>query len=395
MIRLRHFVAFISILCVSWITKGIYTYIYDTTPATITVTGLENPFIAGDKTCTVQCSKKCDVCILIDNKETGFHKRLSKSKSHTFTIPSTTLNDGPHALRIVATDTSYNKNQTTIDKTFTVDNLPLRIALLSTKNELQVLQGRTLRLRFSANKEIDNGIISAIGMNVSCCRETPDGLTYEAFLPVPVEQKPSDYILTLTVQDYIGNQSKLSEQFVIKTAEFKKQQLAVENEVLKAAHELGPDEKIFEQKISQIVQQSPTQKLWQGPFCTPIDIEKVTCEFGTIRTTQHRGRYAHKALDIINKPKSVVWSTQDGVVVLKQAFAVSGNTVVIDHGMGILSLFYHLDSFANIEIGDKIAKGNPIGTIGKTGYAKGYHLHWEMRVHNIAVDPMQWTELTL
>jgi murein DD-endopeptidase MepM/ murein hydrolase activator NlpD len=114
-----------------------------------------------------------------------------------------------------------------------------------------------------------------------------------------------------------------------------------------------------------------------------------------VRTTQHKGRYAHKALDIINSPKSVVWSTQDGKVVLKDRFAFSGNTVVIDHGMGVLSLFFHLDNFADIKEGDKIAKGEPIGTIGKTGYADGYHLHWEMRVDNIPVDPMQWTNIVL
>lgn len=102
----------------------------------------------------------------------------------------------------------------------------------------------------------------------------------------------------------------------------------------------------------------------------------------------------HKALDVINLPKSVVWATQDGVVALKERYDVSGNTVVIDHGHGILSLFYHLDDFADLEVGQKIAQGKPVGTLGKTGYATGYHLHWEMRVRNNPVDPMQWTQET-
>lgn len=58
----------------------------------------------------------------------------------------------------------------------------------------------------------------------------------------------------------------------------------------------------------------------------------------------------------------------------------------------VFSLFYHLEDFSKVEVGQKVAKGNPIGTIGKTGYATGYHLHWEMRINNIAVDPMQWTK---
>jgi murein DD-endopeptidase MepM/ murein hydrolase activator NlpD len=95
---------------------------------------------------------------------------------------------------------------------------------------------------------------------------------------------------------------------------------------------------------------------------------------------------------VLSAPKSVIWSTQDGVVVLKERFEDAGNTIIVDHGHGLLSLFYHLDDFANIEVGQKIAQGNPIGFLGKTGYATGYHLHWEMRMNNTAIDPMQWTK---
>ena len=100
----------------------------------------------------------------------------------------------------------------------------------------------------------------------------------------------------------------------------------------------------------------------------------------------------HKGLDLANAPKSVVWAPHDGVVVHKERYAFTGNTVMIDHGWGIFSFFFHLDNFADIKVGQKIAKGNPIGTLGKTGYATGYHLHWEMRVNNVQVDPMQWTK---
>jgi murein DD-endopeptidase MepM/ murein hydrolase activator NlpD len=60
--------------------------------------------------------------------------------------------------------------------------------------------------------------------------------------------------------------------------------------------------------------------------------------------------------------------------------------------LGVLSLFFHLHDFAPIAVGDTVKKGNPIGTIGMTGYASGFHLHWEQRVNMIAIDPMQWTK---
>ena len=81
-------------------------------------------------------------------------------------------------------------------------------------------------------------------------------------------------------------------------------------------------------------------------------------------------------------------------MIIKDRYVMSGNTIVLDHGCGIFTLYYHLEDFADIEIGDFVKKGNPMGRIGKTGYATGYHLHWELRVNNVSVDPFQWTEET-
>ena len=80
-------------------------------------------------------------------------------------------------------------------------------------------------------------------------------------------------------------------------------------------------------------------------------------------------------------------------VVIKDSFERYGNTIVIDHGFGVVTLYCHLDSFGDINIGDRIEKGNRIGVMGKTGYATNDHLHWEMLVNNVAVDPMQWTKI--
>ena len=59
-----------------------------------------------------------------------------------------------------------------------------------------------------------------------------------------------------------------------------------------------------------------------------------------------------------------------------------------------ITMYFHMDSLANINVGEKINQGNPVGTLGETGYASGYHLHWELRVNNIPVDPMQWINPT-
>lgn len=106
-----------------------------------------------------------------------------------------------------------------------------------------------------------------------------------------------------------------------------------------------------------------------------------------------KGRYRHDAVDYAASPKSPVWACQDGIVILKNynnGPIGFGNCVAIDHGVGLISLYAHLDSFSTIEVGQFIKKGTILGTVGMTGYATGYHLHWEMRLCDVKINPLEW-----
>ena len=150
---------------------------------------------------------------------------------------------------------------------------------------------------------------------------------------------------------------------------------------------------ILEKALTQWLKDSPQEKLWHGPFEKPTQVKAVSTPFGEIRTTTARGRYYHKGIDIINNPRAIVWASNHGKVIIKDRFVLTGNTVVLDHGRGIFTLYYHLEEFADIQVGSFVKKGNPLGKLGMTGYASGYHLHWELRVNNVAVDPLEWTEV--
>ena len=99
----------------------------------------------------------------------------------------------------------------------------------------------------------------------------------------------------------------------------------------------------------------------------------------------------HQGVDLINNPKSIVWAAQIGKVIIKDRFLLTGNTVVLDHGCGVFTLYGHLEEYAELEVGDMLKKGSPVGKLGMTGNATGYHLHWEVRVNNVPVDPLEWT----
>lgn len=396
-LRIRYFL--ILLLCgfMAWFGWSSYTYFLDAQEPQLSILGIqEGRCYAGDVQCGLSSSKKGEISLLLDGKPlvTKF-TMIYKEGDYSFTIPTKTITNGAHELTIDCVDTTYHRNKTRMVCTFMVDNVPLQAALVCNDVAQKVLQGRTLHIQFQTNKEVDHAFAHILSNKYECFPESKGSLIYECYVPISCEEQPNEYLATIDLVDKVGNAVSLDNRFQVVAYPFKKEFLHVSAEKVKEEEALGRDSARFEDEIKKIVERSPREKLWRGAFCTPIDIARVTCDYGTVRTTQHRGRYAHKALDVINLPKSVVWAPQDGIVVMKERFALSGNSIIIDHGWGIISMFFHLDDFApSINVGDKIVKGRPIGYLGKTGYASGYHLHWEMRVNNVPVDPMQWTKTT-
>lgn len=394
---LRHVPKIIVLVITAWFGWQMYAYFLDTTIAAVTVTGInENYYHSGDVRCCVQTDKTGDVTLWLDAQNLANNVRIKAHQDgQPFVIPTKTLPNGKHLLKIEFTDTTFNHNKTVSSREFYVDNVPLQAVFVTTGSPYKVFQGRTLHIQFQSNKEINCAYINTLSRSFECFPETKNSKIYECFIPIECEEQPNEYLFSVVIEDKVGNTLHLDNKFQVVVYPFKKEVITVTADKVQQEKSLGRDGKNLDDEVAQLSTQSPREKLWRGIFCTPIEIQRVSCEYGTIRTTQHKGRYAHKAVDVINAPRSVVWAPQDGIVVMKDRFAPSGNTVVIDHGLGILSLFYHLDDFADIEVGQKVTQGNPLGFIGKTGFATGYHLHWEMRINNIPVDPLQWTKMRL
>lgn len=376
--------------------KKSYLYFCDVTTPVLALKGINTEqWCAGDVQCFVSCDKSGEISLFLDGQPLVTNFKCSSAVSEQpFTIPTRPLSNGKHELKALFVDATYHHNKAVTTVPFIVDNTPLQAALVKSETSNKVFQGRTLHVQFQVNKDIKDARVYAFAQEYECFPESKKSLVYECFVPITCEENPSEYPLIVNVSDFVGNQVRLESKCQVVAFPFKKEVLTVSSDKIAQEEKLGAQTAQREVLLEKLSRESIREKLWRGSFCAPIEIERVSCEFGTIRTTQHKGRYAHKAVDVLNMPRSVVWTPQDGVVVLKERFEDSGNTVVVDHGWGILSMFYHLDSFAKINVGDKVAKGNPIGTIGKTGWATGYHLHWEMRINNVPVDPLQWTKST-
>ncbi len=378
--------------------KG-YRYFGTTAMPTCTIEGIEQGETYGHNVMTrikgYDVYKVSSLSLELDGKPIRTVTIGKKVGELTFTLPIDQLTDGEHSITASVTGAGYHNRKATTTVSFTVDRMPLEIAFIKNGVDAKVYQGKTFHVQFRANKELFKASAKLFSKEYPCFLESNRAFIYECYIPVECEEAPESYGLAIEAVDRAGHKATLESAVKVLPFPFKKQVLNIPADKIKIENEQHLTEKDLEDQLEKLATHSPHKKLWQGPFITPIEIKdqkQITTEYGVIRATQERGLCQHKALDMYASPKSVVWAPQEGIVVLKNRFAHSGNTIVIDHGWGVFTLLFHLDTFAPIELGETIKKGKPVGTLGKTGYATGYHVHWEMRVGNVAVDPLEWTK---
>jgi murein DD-endopeptidase MepM/ murein hydrolase activator NlpD len=137
---------------------------------------------------------------------------------------------------------------------------------------------------------------------------------------------------------------------------------------------------------------SAPEMLWRGPF-KQLANSQVESSFADQRTYVHNGaeidRQVHLGYDLAVTANVPIAAANRGQVVLAEYFGIYGNTVVIDHGMGLQSLYSHLSSI-DVRPGDAVEAGQTVGRSGMTGLAGGDHLHFTMLLHGQPVTPVDW-----
>ena len=100
----------------------------------------------------------------------------------------------------------------------------------------------------------------------------------------------------------------------------------------------------------------------------------------------------HSGTDFAGFAGTPVYAPANATVRFAQPVQVRGNIVILDHGLGVMTGYYHLSAI-HVQEGDVVTRGQLIGDIGTTGLSTGNHLHWDLRILNQAVSPLQWTEV--
>ncbi|MDO9206645.1 MAG: M23 family metallopeptidase [Sulfuricurvum sp.] len=131
-----------------------------------------------------------------------------------------------------------------------------------------------------------------------------------------------------------------------------------------------------------------TVRYWDKPFIRPIE-SITTSEYGSARTYNSVLKSYHGGVDFRAQTPLPILASNDGVIVLAKDRYYSGGTVIIDHGEGIYTCYFHLSQF-DVSIGDKVTRGQSIGLSGATGRITGPHLHFGIMVHGIQSDPINF-----
>lgn len=212
-----------------------------------------------------------------------------------------------------------------------------------------------------------------------------DGARKTALLPIRYTAQPGVYPLTVRVGKTVFRQ-----EIVVDTREFEVQYLEIDEGT--AANTAGNEaaNREWETKVEPLKAVCDPKPYWSGPFLQPAQGE-ITTEFGMVRYTNgSKVPSRHSGIDIAADLGDEVHATAAGRVLFADFLQLTGNTVVIEHGLGLKSFYYHMDALKT-QPGAMVSQGDVIGLVGSTGYSTGPHLHFAMAVNNVFVNP--WTAL--
>lgn len=202
-----------------------------------------------------------------------------------------------------------------------------------------------------------------------------------AFVPVAYNREPGKYTIDVRCGDIF-----VSKEVEVLHKNFLRQDMTVDQDVADSTANSAAANAEFREKIIPLYELADTTTYWEGLFDQPC-YGRITSEFGLRRYTNGaKTPVRHGGIDIAAPQGTAVLSPNGGKVLFAEFIALTGNTVVIEHGAGLKSYFYHMDSIATEE-GAIIAKGDKVGEVGTTGYSTGPHLHYEVKIGNQSVNP--------
>ncbi len=225
------------------------------------------------------------------------------------------------------------------------------------------------------------------GRSVPFWRDSEDDRQRKGLLGVDLEKAPGEYELKITGQTASGDKISCSAQVAVRKGRFATEKLQVEKQFVEPSPEQIKRADEERQKLRDIFDRVTLERLWDGKFRIPLDGVTTGTNFGRRRILNGNPGSPHGGVDLPGATGTPVHAAQRGKVVLAEELFFAGNTVVVDHGLGIYTFYGHL-SEVDVKVGDAVETGAVLGKVGATGRVTGPHLHWGLTVERARVNPL-------
>jgi murein DD-endopeptidase MepM/ murein hydrolase activator NlpD len=367
---------------------------------------LEDPK-SGLKTLSITAVQGDNTIEVLNKKfEPGTH-----SATETFTLPATGLKEGSFELRIGAVDRAIYHfgagNTTEETHQFDYDNKPPVVAVLSTAHNL-TQGGAGLVVYTLSEKPEKTGVVFGDSFYPGYLQENN---FYACLFPFPYNADPSKYNPRVLAVDKAGNERMagfyyhltpkpqprdtihLNDPFLAKIAAEFQDKFPQTTSPLDLYLQVNRELRVQNRKsLGDYGLQTSPVPLWDGAFLRQPNAAPMGA-FAQDRTYLYQGKkvdeQTHLGIDLASVAHAPILAANDGKVVYADYFGIYGQCVIIDHGLGLQTLYGHM-SQVGVKVGDEVKKGQPIGNTGSTGLAGGDHLHFGIILSGTPVNPVEW-----
>jgi murein DD-endopeptidase MepM/ murein hydrolase activator NlpD len=345
--------------------------------------------------------------------------RRSTIQETTLSVPLRPLErkipEGPATISVYADDYSwlrwFRSERPVLERTVTVDLTPPTVEVLSTEHYVKIGGAEFLLYKTSADtvrSGVEVGPYSFPGTGGMF----DDPAITAALFSVP-QDLDTKAVPKLVAEDQAGNRREVGFRTVVKPRRFAERTLAIDDAFLArkvpeilAQNGLPPEpdllkgylyinrtlRKTSDERIREVTRTSAKKPLWDGAFLRQPNSAPLS-GFADRRSYTYKGQMidaqTHLGFDLASLRQSPVIAANTGTVVFAGLLGIYGEAVILDHGLGIFSLYGHLSALT-VPVGTSVQRGDTLGRTGETGLAGGDHLHFSTMLYGIPIDPIEW-----
>jgi murein DD-endopeptidase MepM/ murein hydrolase activator NlpD len=214
---------------------------------------------------------------------------------------------------------------------------------------------------------------------------TSDPSRWEGLVGLGFDVAPGQHAMTVRAAGTSGAHATARATLTVSAKKYETRRLTVAANMVNPPEEEAARIAADSKAMADVFAGVSPERLWQGPFLTPVP-GAATSSFGRLSVMNGESRGRHLGADFRAGEGTPVRAPNGGRVALAQNLYFAGNTVIVDHGLGLFSLVAHL-SRIDVEVGEMVTGGDQLGLSGSTGRVTGPHLHWAIRMGPQSVDP--------